>query len=243
MCSTPPRCTAISPCAAPRTARRCWRSTARPTRSTPRICVIADEKGVELLVRHHGRRGDRLLGDDHRRADRIGAVGRAQHRADRAQARHQFRRALPLRARRRSDFHAARPGAGDADGARFLRRRAVRDRGRRRSDAEGKGHRFPVERIAAARRPEAAARRRAPRAGEARLLRRRPGRAREGGGAVVAAGRARPRRHRRGTGAHRRRRPGAVDAVSARRACAQARAHADPEPHPQGQARARRARP
>ncbi len=64
--------------------------------------------------------------------------------------------------------------------------------------------------------------RRAPRAGKARLLRRRPRRENEGGGAVVAAGRARPRRHRRGSGAHRRRRPRAVDAVSARRACAQA---------------------
>ena len=57
----------------------------------------------------------------------------------------------------------------------------------------------------------------APRAGEARLLRRRPGRARQGRGAVVAAGRARQGRHRRGDRAHRRRRPRAVDAVSARR--------------------------
>ena len=92
------------------------------------ICVIADEKGVESLRRHHGRRADRLLGDHHRRADRIGAVGRAQHRADRPQARHQFRRALSLRARRRSGLHAAGPGAGDANGA-----RAVRRRGRPRS--------------------------------------------------------------------------------------------------------------
>ncbi len=40
----------ISPCAAPRTARRCWRSTARPTRSITAICVIADDKGVESLA-------------------------------------------------------------------------------------------------------------------------------------------------------------------------------------------------
>ena len=66
-------------------------------------------EGRRIACRHHGRRGHRLLGDDHRRADRIGAVGRAQHRADRAQARHQFRRALPLRARRRSEFYAAGP--------------------------------------------------------------------------------------------------------------------------------------
>ncbi len=107
-------------------------------------------EGRRVAVRHHGRRGDRLLGDDHRRADRIGAVGRTQHRADRAQARHQFRRALPLRARRRSGLHAAGPGAGDADGARSLRRRGLRDRAGRRPDAEGDGHRLPVERIAAA---------------------------------------------------------------------------------------------
>ena len=80
-------------------------------------------KGRRIARRHHGRRGDRLLGDDDRRADRIGAVGRAQHRADRAQARHQFRRALSLRTRRRSEFHAAGPRTGDADGARSLRRR------------------------------------------------------------------------------------------------------------------------
>ncbi len=206
------------------------------------VCVIADEKGVESLVRHHGRRGIRLRREHHRRADRIGAVGRIQHRADRPQARHQFRRALSLRARRRSEFHGARPGAGDADGARPLRRRAVRDRGRRQSGAEGKDHRLPAQRIAAARRPQAVARRRAPRAGEARLLRRRPGRAGEGRGAVVAAGRARPRRHRRRDRAHRRRRPGAVDAVPARRPCAQAGADADPGAHPQGQAHAGRAR-
>ena len=65
-------------------------------------------EGSRIAVRHHGRRGERLLGGDHRRADRIGAVERDQHRADRAQARHQFRRALSLRARRRSEFHAAR---------------------------------------------------------------------------------------------------------------------------------------
>ena len=77
------------------------------------ICVIADEQGRRIARRHHGRRGHRLLGDDHRRADRIGAVGPAQHRADRPQARHQFGRALPLRARRRSRLHGAGPRARD----------------------------------------------------------------------------------------------------------------------------------
>ncbi len=32
------------------TARRCWRSTARPTTLDAAMCVIADEKGVELLA-------------------------------------------------------------------------------------------------------------------------------------------------------------------------------------------------
>ena len=101
-------------------------------------------EGRRIACRHHGRRGDRLFGDDDGRADRIGAVGRRQHRADRAQARHQFRRALPLRARRRSEFHAAGPRTRHADGARTLRRHAVRDRACRRSDAEGNGDRFPA---------------------------------------------------------------------------------------------------
>ncbi len=92
------------------------------------MCVIADETRGRIARRHHGRRGVRLRRDHHRRADRIGAVERAQHRADRPQARHQHRRALPLRARRRSGLHRARPRSGDADGARPLRRRAVRDR-------------------------------------------------------------------------------------------------------------------
>ena len=94
-------------------------------------------EGRRIARRHHGRRGVGLRREHHRRADRIGAVGRVQHRADRPQARHQFRRALSLRARRRSELHGARPGTGDADGARLLRRRAVGDRGRRRPDAEG----------------------------------------------------------------------------------------------------------
>ena len=89
------------------------------------MCVIADEQRRRVARRHHGRRSVGLLGDDHRRADRVGAVGAAQHRADRPQARHQFGRALPLRARRRSRLHAAGPGTCDPDGARAVRRHAV----------------------------------------------------------------------------------------------------------------------
>ena len=75
----------------------------------PSICVIADDNGVELLAGIMGGEALRLRRDHHRRADRIGAVERDQHRADRPQARHQFRRALSLRARRRSGLHGARP--------------------------------------------------------------------------------------------------------------------------------------
>ena len=38
------------------------------------MCVIADDDGVESLAGIMGGE-DRLLGDDHRRSDRIGAVG------------------------------------------------------------------------------------------------------------------------------------------------------------------------
>ena len=77
------------------------------------MCVIADENGVESLAGIMGGEAIRLLGDDHRRADRIGAVGAAQHRADRPQARHQLGRALSLRARRRSGLHGAGARARD----------------------------------------------------------------------------------------------------------------------------------
>ena len=96
------------------------------------MCVIADEKGVESLA---GIMGGEATGCAETTTDvliEFGAVGRAQHRADRPQARHQFRRALSLRARRRSGLHAAGAGAGDADGARSVRRRS-----RRRSSSPG----------------------------------------------------------------------------------------------------------
>ncbi len=54
----------------------------------PSICVIADRNGVELLAGIMGGEAQRLLGSDHRRADRIRAVGRVQHRPYGAQARH-----------------------------------------------------------------------------------------------------------------------------------------------------------
>ena len=110
-------------------ARRdsCWRSTARPTRSTTASAssptrTASNRSPASWAAKH------RLLGNHHRRAHRIGAVERDQYRADRPQARHQFRRALSFRARRRSGLHAAGAGAGDPDGAGSVRRHAVGDR-------------------------------------------------------------------------------------------------------------------
>ena len=86
-----------------------------------------------IAGRHHGRRGLRLLGSYHRRADRIGAVERDQHRADRPQTRHQFGRALSFRARRRSGLHGAGARDGDQTGDGDVRRHAVgKCRGRQR---------------------------------------------------------------------------------------------------------------
>ena len=64
----------------------------------------------------------------------------------------------------------------------------------------------------------------------------------EGRGAVVAHGRARQGRYRRGNRAHCRRRQGADDAVRSRRCTAQADPDANPVAHPPRQARARRTR-
>ncbi len=103
-----------------------------------------------IARRHHGRGGDRLLGDDHRRPDRVGAVGRHQYRAHRPQARRQFGRALPLRARRRSRLHAAGPRTRDPDGARSVRRRAVGHRRGGKSSRIGPRHRVSARRAEAA---------------------------------------------------------------------------------------------
>ena len=91
-----------------------------------------------------------------------------------------------------------------------------------KAEAPEISHRFPDQRIEAARRPRPRPGRDAARAQQARLLRRRPGPAREGRGAVVAARHRGQGRHRRGDRAHRRRRPHALDAVRPRRRAAQA---------------------
>ena len=112
-----------------------------------------------------------------------------------------------------------------------------------KAEAPGKDHRLPDHRVEAPGRPRSDAGRDAPRAAEARLLRRRPGPPREGRGAVVAARHRGQGRHRRGDRAHRRRRPDSLDAVRPRRRAAQAGADHRAGAHPQGQARAGGARP
>ena len=116
------------------------------------IVVIADEDGAGVDRRHHGRRALGLRRDDDRRADRIGAVGPAQHRAIGPPARHPDRRALPLRARRRSGLHGARPRSRDPHGARALRRRGVRaSRSRARSPTPAASSTSPGPRCGASR--------------------------------------------------------------------------------------------
>ena len=99
-----------------------------------------------IAGRHHGRRDVRLRREHHRRADRIGAVERDQHRADRPQARHQFGCALSVRARRRSGLHGAGPRARHQTGDGIVRRHAVGERGRRQCLRRRPHHRFPAER-------------------------------------------------------------------------------------------------
>ena len=69
-------------------------------------------------------------GDDER-LPRGRLVRSDPHRRDRPQARHQFRCALPLRARRRPGLRRARRGDRDAHDPRALRRRGLRARHRR----------------------------------------------------------------------------------------------------------------
>ena len=128
------------------------------------MCVIADDDGVELLA---GIMGGEKTGCSETTTDvliEFGAVGADEHRADRPPARRQFRRPLPLRARRRSGLHAARPRTGDAYGDGFVRRRGVGRRRRRQRRAAGACHRFSAVRARAARRDRRDAYRVAPRA-------------------------------------------------------------------------------
>ncbi len=108
--------------------------------------------------RRHGRRGDRLHRSHHQRLRRIGLFRSGVDRSHGPQARHPFGRALPLRARRRSGIRGAGPGARDQADPRILRRRALRDRGRRRGARLAAPDRFHARRREAPGRPRPAAR-------------------------------------------------------------------------------------
>ncbi len=204
-----------------RAPRARWRDLAgagRP-RLHPRHQRLRDCRRARRRIarRHHGRRGLRLLGSNHRRADRIGAVERDQHRADRAQARHQFGRALPLRARRRSGLHAAGAGDGHPAGHGAVRRHALGKCRRRQRLRRGPRDRFSADRGQAPRRDRRAASGDETHPRPSRLHDGRPRPGGEGRGTLLAIGRARQGRHRRGDRAHCRRRQGADDAVRALR--------------------------
>ncbi len=159
-----------------RAARARWRNPARArwqalrARSDHLRDRRRDRRGIPC--RYHGWRGHRLLGDDHRRADRIGALGSAQYRPDRPQARHQFGRPLPLRARGRPRLHAAGARACNQDGARSLRWRTLGGHGRGHAGGTRAHHRFSAHRSAAAHRPNGRPARGRARARPTRLLRR-----------------------------------------------------------------------
>ena len=140
-------------------ARACSRSTGAPISSTR---ASASSPTRRAWSRSPASWAARNSGCDANTTDvliEFGAVGSAQHRPNRAQARHQFGRALSLRARRRSELHGAGPGAGDADGARFLRRHAVGDHRRGFGACGGSRDRFPGRRGEAPLRPRRAAHR------------------------------------------------------------------------------------
>ena len=238
--STPRRSRAISPSAARATARRSSPSTGAPTGSTIRIVVIADEDGVEVDRRHHGRRALGLRRDDHRRADRIGAVGPAQHRADRPPARHQS----PTRATA-SSAASIRPSACPASTSRpawcstSAAAKPCERRRRGRDPRHRPHHRLPLdarcERLSGldVPRPEIEGHPREP-----RLPRRGRRRPRQGAAAVLAARRRGQGRPRRGGDPHRRARPHRAAAAAARRGGGGAPdPHADPEAHAAREAR------
>jgi phenylalanyl-tRNA synthetase beta chain len=80
-----------------------------------------------------------------------------QHRPDRPQARHQFRRPLPLRARRRSGLHAAGTRTGHPHGARLCGGTPSEGHRRRQCRGARARHRFSAVRAQAPRRPRGAA--------------------------------------------------------------------------------------
>ena len=192
------------------------------------VCVIADEDGVESLA---GIMGGEKTGCSETTTDvliesalwnEINIAQNGRKLGINSDARYRFERGV--------DPAFMLPGLEMATRMvlELARRHAVgSDRCRQRRAARAH-HRFSAVRAQTPDRPHRAAAGDAPRAGAARLLRRRPKRAGEDRGAVVAARRRGQGRHRRRGGAHLWRRQGAVDAVRSRRGATQTRAHADP---------------
>ena len=216
---------------APRARRRTPARARRPhLRARPRGRRHRRRPRGRIARRHHGGRGLGLRPRDDGRPHRIRPLGPDEHRPERAAARHQQRRALPLRAGGRPGRLPARARSRDGDGARSLRRDAVGRRARRDGARAGPSHRLPVERGPSAHRsrpadvghgghPRTARLRTRACRGQRRRSRRQ--------GAVVPAGRARKGRSRRGDRADRRPRSSSAAAASARdRRRGAGRAHA-----------------
>ena len=206
------------------------------------ICVIADANGVESLA---GIMGGEASGCSETTTDVLiesALWNEIQHRPHRPQARHQFGRALPLRARCRSGVHGAGSRACNAAGDGPVRRHAVRSRRRRQVAWRRPHHRLSAQRGEAAGRHRGAAGRDPPDPRPSRLHHRRQWRGHQGRHSVLARRCGGQGRHRRRDRADRRRRSRAACAVRSGRCTAQAHPHPDPVAHPPRQARAGRTR-
>ena len=207
------------------------------------ICVIADEKGIELLA---GIMGGEARGCSETTTDvliesalwdplNIAQTGRKL--GIHSDARYRFERGV--------DPNFMLPGLELATELviKLCGGTAVGNHRRRRSQIARQADRISGRRSEASRRARSAAARDEAHPRKARLLRRRHRQDREGRGAVLAAGCRRQSRYRRGSRAHRGRRSRALDRIPARRRAAQARSHLRASSPAQSQARAGDARP
>ena len=76
MCSTPRRCNGNLTVRRAKNGEKLLALDGKTYTLDDAMCVIADEKGVESLAGIMGGEASGCDGDDHRRADRVGAVGR-----------------------------------------------------------------------------------------------------------------------------------------------------------------------
>ena len=131
------RCTSTTPTSSKarsargsaRRARRSSASTARPTTVDETMCVIADDRAVLGFGGIMGGEDTGCTHETQQRADRVRLLRSAAHRRHRPQGRRAERRALPLRARRRSGLHRAGPRSRHAHDAGGGRRQAVEGAG------------------------------------------------------------------------------------------------------------------